>query len=64
MKKIVLVAFAGLLGLSAVSCNKCAECSVKENNYYSGEYCKGNAVKNLIYEDAKEECEALGGTFK
>jgi hypothetical protein len=62
MNKVIL-AFA-LLGLTAfTSCKKCAECSVKENNYYNGEYCKGNAFENAIYEDAKEECEYLGGVW-
>jgi hypothetical protein len=64
MKKVSVGALLGLIGLSVISCNKCAECSIKENNFYNEEYCKGNAVKNLIYEDAKEECEYLGGTFK
>jgi len=64
MKKIMIMAVLGVFLLSIVSCKKCAECSVKENNYYNGEYCKGSTFENIIYEDAKEECEALGGTFK
>jgi hypothetical protein len=64
MKKLIIAAFVGLMGLSAVSCNKCAECSVQDNLFYSGEYCKGNAVKNAVYNSAEAECEAAGGTFK
>lgn len=64
MKKLMIIAVTGIFALSITSCKKCGECSVKENNYYDGEYCKGSTFENIIYEDAKEECEALGGTFK
>jgi hypothetical protein len=62
MNKIILI--LALLGLTSVtSCKKCAECSIKENNYYNGEYCTGNTLEDEIYNDAKEECEYLGGVW-
>ena len=64
MKKSVLFIFSGILMLGFISCNKCAECSKKDYVYYDGEYCKGNAVKNAVYNSAKAECETAGGTFK
>lgn len=64
MKKTLMLAVA-VLSVGLFACNKkCAECSVKENNYYNGEYCRGDSSQNLIYDDAKEECEYLGGQFK
>lgn len=64
MKKMIFAAFIGLMGLSAVSCKRCAECSTKDNIYYTGEYCKGNAFQNAVYNSAKAECESAGGKFK
>jgi len=63
MKKLALVLFSGMFLLSIASCKKCAQCS-NQDVYYSGEYCKGNTIKNAIYESAKSECESAGGTFK
>lgn len=62
MKTVFLVSATAILTL-LTSCKKCGECSVKENNVYNKEYCTGNAIEDAIYEDAKEECEYLGGTF-
>ncbi|GAA0874276.1 hypothetical protein GCM10009118_06840 [Wandonia haliotis] len=65
MKKVIFTLLGGLmLTASVTSCNKCAECTGTTNNIYEGEYCKGNAVKNAMYETAKTNCEAAGGTFK
>ena len=64
MNKVVLFSLSMVVSLTLFSCKKCAECSVKENNFYDGEYCKGSSFENIIYEDAKEECGAMGGEFK
>ena len=64
MKKLVLVLGVGaFLSFGLNSCSKCAECS-DQSVFYSGEYCKGNALEDAIYESARIECEANGGDFK
>ncbi|MBL6875370.1 MAG: hypothetical protein ISR01_01140 [Chitinophagales bacterium] len=62
MKKVILIlGVAGLFTFS--SCSKCGTCS-DQSVVFSGEYCKGNAIEDALYESAKVECEALGGSFE
>lgn len=64
MKKLVLVLGVGaLMSFSLNSCSKCGTCSDQDNVFYTGEYCKGNTIEDALYEAAKAECEANGGSF-
>lgn len=64
MKKLVLVLSVGaLMSFGLNSCSKCATCSDQDNVILTGEYCEGNAVEDALYESAKLECEAAGGSF-
>lgn len=64
MKKLVLVlGVASLMSFGLSSCSKCAECSDQANVILTGEFCKGNAIEDALYESAKAECEAIGGDF-
>jgi len=62
MKKIILV--LGVVGLFTFSsCSKCGMCSAQDLVFSKGEYCQGNEMEDALYETAKTECEAVGGTF-
>jgi hypothetical protein len=64
MKKLMLVLSVGmLLSVGLSSCSKCGSCSDQSGLFYDGEFCKGNAIEDALYEAAKAECEANGGTF-
>ena len=68
MKKLMLVLSVGmLLSVGLSSCgwfgSKCGSCSDQSGLFYDGEFCKGNAIEDALYEAAKIECEANGGTF-
>mgnify|MGYP001024939351 CR=1 FL=1 len=63
MKKVILV--LGVAGLFAFSsCSKCGTCSDESLVILTGEYCKGNAIEDALYESAKLECETAGATFE
>lgn len=62
MKKNILV--LGVVGLFTLgSCSKCGMCSAQDLVFSKGEYCQGNEMEDALYETAKTECEAVGGTF-
>ena len=52
-----------LMSVGLSSCNKCGTCSDQTNLFYTGEFCKGNTIEDALYEAAKAECEANGGSF-
>jgi hypothetical protein len=64
MKKLLLVLGVGaLMSFSLNSCNKCGTCSTQDNLIYQGEYCKGNAIEDALYNAAETECELANGSF-
>jgi hypothetical protein len=64
MKKIILMLpVLAFLSFGLSSCKKCGECSDQAGLFYQGEYCKGNAIEDALYNAAKAECEANGGKF-
>ena len=63
MKKIIIVlALVGTLSFAS-SCEKCNTCTGTKISEFDHDYCTDVYRTKTLMEDAKENCEAKGGTW-